>query len=134
MENLNLKKVWEIMNKLSYEETKLSEEQDKWVMLLGHNSEYHVMEFESFLDYYSFKIKDGRLCIFNDDSIAYEDCSNNDFSYIPLYLLELGEKDLEKWIEIEIKKQLEQQDKDKVAKKENLKLEIERLTKRLNNL
>lgn len=134
MENLNLKKVWEIMNKLSYEETKLSEEQDKWVKLLGHNSEYYVTDFESFLDYYSFKIKDGRLCIFNDDSVGYEDYDNNDFSYIALYLLEFAEKDLEKWIETEIKNQLEQQNKDKIANKENLKLEIEQLTKRLNNL
>ena len=52
--NLDLKKIWEVMNKLSYEESKLSEEQDKYVQLLGHSSNYCNISFERFLNYYSF--------------------------------------------------------------------------------
>ena len=57
MENLNLKKVWEVMNTLSHKQAKLAEEEDKYVDLLGHSSNYCSMSFESFLEYYSFKFE-----------------------------------------------------------------------------
>lgn len=121
------------MNRLSYEETKLSEEQDKYVQLLGYRSNYYNMTFQSFLDFYSFKIEDDNIVVFNDDRIPYEDFNNDDYSYVPSILLSFGEKDLEKWIENEIKSQLKQQEEQKIAEKEDIKRQIELLTKKLNN-
>lgn len=131
MKELYLEKVWQIMNLLSGREAELSE-QDCYISLLGNSSEYCPQEFESFLDYYSFKVDGEHIIVFNDDGIPYEDYSRNDFSYLPIELLPFGEKDLEKWIENEIESQLKQQEEQKIAEKENLKLEIERLTKKLN--
>ena len=132
--NLDLKKIWEVMNKLSYEESKLSEEQDKYVQLLGHSSNYCNSSFEGFLNYYSFKVDGEDIVVYNDDSVQWEDYRNNDFSTFPLFLLSLGEKDLEKWIENEIEMQLKQQEINKIAEKEEIKRKIEILTKRLNTL
>ena len=132
--NLDLKKIWKIMNKLSFEESKLSEEQDKYVQLLGHSSNYCNSSFERFLNYYSFKVDGEDIVIYNDDSVQWEDYRNNDFSTFPLFLLSLGEKNLEKWIENEIEMQLKQQEINKIAEKENLKRQIEQLNKRLNTL
>jgi len=133
MENLNLKRLWEILNKLSYEETKLSEEQDKWVNLLGNSSSYYVNSFENFLEHYSFKIEEDAIVVFNTDPIPYENWDNDDVSYIPSVLLSLGEKDLEKWIEDEVAKQLEHQEGQKIAEKENIKRQIELLQKKLES-
>ena len=134
MKELNLYKLFEICKKLSYKETKLSEEKDVFVSLLGNSSSFSAYSFECFLNYYSFKIEDACVVVFNNEPVAWEDFSVNDFSYVPSVLLSLGEKDLEKWIEDEVEKQLKQQEEQKSAEKENLKLEIERLTKRYNNL
>ena len=131
--NLDLKKIWEVMNLLSEKQAYLSEEQDKYVQLLGHSSNYCNSSFEGFLNYYSFKVDGEDIVIYNDDSVQWEDYRNNDFSSFPLFLLSFGKKDLEKWIENEIEMQLKQQEANKIAEKENLKLEIERLTKKLNN-
>lgn len=130
---LDLKRIWEIMNKLSYEETKLSEEQDKYVQLLGHSSNYCNSSFEGFLNYYSFRIDGDNIIVFNDDSVAYESWNNDDVSYFPSVLLSFPTERLENWIETEIELQLAKQEREKIAEKENLKLEIERLTKKLNN-
>lgn len=134
MKTLNLEKIWQVMDILSTKQLELAEKQDKWVSLLGHNSAYYVTDFESFLDYYSFKIKDGRLCIFKDDSVGFEDYDNDDYSYIPLYLLSFSAEKLNKWIETEIEMQLAKQERDKITEKEELKQKIELLTNRLNNL
>ena len=131
---LDLKRVWEVMNKLSYEESKLSEEQDKYVQLLGHSSNYCNSSFEGFLNYYSFKVDGEDIVVYNDDSVQWEDYRNNDFSTFPLFLLSLGEKELTIWIENEIEMQLKQQEINKIAEKEEIKRKIERLTKRLNSL
>lgn len=127
---LDLKRVYEIMNKLSSKQNEL-EEQDKYINLLGPRSEYFELNFESFLEYYSFKVEDENIVVYNSDSIPYESWNNEDYSYVPLSLLDCGEKDLEKWIEEEVTKQLEQQEKDKISEKEELKRQIETLTKRL---
>ena len=94
-------------------------------------SEYFENSFDSFLNYYSFKIEDGEIVVYNDDPVSYESWNNEDYSYVPLSLLDCDKKDLEKWMEEEIIKQLEQQEKDKIAEKEELKRQIEILTKRL---
>ena len=130
---LDLKRVWKVMNKLSYEKSKLSEE-NVFVYLLGNSSEYSSMSFDSFLNYYSFKIDDDNIVVFNDDGVPYEDYYNNDFSYLPIELLSFSEEKLENWIENEIEMQLEKQRLQKIAEKEEIKRKIERLTKELNTL
>ena len=89
--NLDLKKIWEVMNKLSYEESKLSEE-GVFISLLGNTSNYSEMCFEGFLNYYSFKIDGEDTIIYNDDSVQWEDYRNNDFSTFPLFFTFFGRK------------------------------------------
>lgn len=133
MKNLNLERVWEIMNILSEKASKLSEE-NKYVHLLGTKSNYTEMSFESFLEYYSFKFDNDNLIIFNDDGIPWEDYTTNDFSEVLVVLLSFSAEKLNNWIETEVILQLEKQERAKVAEKENLKQRIEILQKQLNNL
>ena len=134
MENLNLRRVWEVMNTLSYREAILAEEEDKYVQLLEYNSNYNSMSFESFLEYYSFKIDGEHIVVFNTDPVPYESWNNNDVSYFPSVLLSFSAERLENWIETEIELQLTNQEHEKVAEKERIKQQIEQLNKRLNNL
>ena len=133
MKNLNLERVWEIMNILSEKASELSEE-NKYVHLLGTRSGYGEMSFESFLEYYSFKFDNDNLIIFNDDGIPWEDYTTNDFSEVLVVLLSFSAEKLNNWIETEVILQLEKQERAKVAEKENLKQRIEILQKQLNNL
>lgn len=134
IKDLELDKIWRICNKLSYEEAKFSEEKGIYVSLLGYRSSYSSSSFENFLSYYSFKIEDDNIVIFNNDGVPHEDYSNDDFSYIPICLLYFSAEKLDEWIENEIELQLEKQEREKLAEKENIKLQIERLTKQLNTL
>ena len=128
---LDLKRVYEIMNKLSSKQSEMWE-QDKYIYLMGARSEYHDTSFESFLGYYSFKVEDENIVVYN---ISYIDdnWTTEDYSYVPLNLLNCSEKELNEWIEIAVKKELERIEKEKVYKKEELKRQIEILTKRLND-
>ena len=130
MRNLNLEKLWSVCNILSNKEQELSE-RDIYVSLMGHNSNYSEMEFESFMKYYNFGFEDDNIVVFNDDKVAWEDYTNNDFSYIPIILLSFDETMLEKYIENEINEQLEAQEREKVREKEDIKKQIELLTKKL---
>ena len=132
MKNLNLEKIWQICNLLSGRELELSE-QNCYVSLLGNSSGYCPQEFDSFLNHYSFKIDGDDIVVFNTDPIPYESWNNDDVSYFPSVLLSFSAEKLNKWIETEIELQLAKQEREKIAEKENLKLEIERLTKKLNN-
>jgi hypothetical protein len=135
METLNLKKLWEICNILSDKQNEFHE-QGIYIYFMGRSSEYNSMSFESFLDYYSFKIiKDvNEVLVFNNDPISWENYSTNDFSYVPLNLLLGGEKALEEYLKNETEKQLEQIEKDKIALKEKVKKDIEKLTNKLKTL
>ena len=133
MRNLNLEKLWSVCNKLSNKGQELSE-RDIYVSLMGHNSNYSEMEFESFIKYYNFGFEDDNIVVFNDDAVSYENYTNQDFSYIPIILLSFDEKRLENWMEIEIKLELERQEREKVREKEDLKRKIELLQKQLINL
>ena len=133
MKELNLWKLWEVCNTLSNKESELCE-QNIFVHLLGHRSNYGEIGFEGFLNYYSFRIDGDEIVVFNQDGIPYEDYYNDDFSYIPLSLLSFGEKELEKWMEDEIERQLAQQKRDKLAEKEDIKQKIKYLETQLNNL
>jgi len=129
---LDLEKVWQVMNTLSGRELGLSEE-NCYISLLGNSSDYCPQEFDSFLNYYSFKIDGDDIVVFNNDPIPYEDWNNDDVSYFPLSLLSFGEN-LEKWIENEIEMQLKQQEEDRIQEKEAIERQIEQLNKRLNIL
>lgn len=133
MENLNLKRLWEVCNTLSNKQSELCK-QNIFVHLMGHRSNYGEISFEGFLEYYNFKIEDDIITVFNSDSISWEDYHNDDFSYIPLSLLSLVENELEEWMDDEIEKQLGQQKRDKLAQKENIKQKIKHLETQLNNL
>ena len=130
MKKLDLEKLWSVCNKLSNKEQELSE-RDIYVSLMGHNSNYSEMEFESFIKYYNFGFEDDNIVVFNDDGIPYESYTNQDFSYIPTILLSFDETRLENWTETEIKLELERQEREKVQEKEDIKKQIELLTKKL---
>ncbi len=133
MKTLNLYKLWQVMNKLSNKMEELSEKYI-YVSLLGVKSEYYTYTFEYFLDYYSFKIQDGTIIVYNDDNIAWEDDTNSDFSYVPIELLEMSDEEFDIWMEKEIESLLAEQEEEKIARKEIIKSEIERLQKQLENL
>ena len=133
MKNLNLEKLHYICNKLSNKEQELSE-RDIYVSLMGHNSNYSEMEFESFIKYYNFGFEDNNIVVFNDDGVPYENYTNQDFSYIPIILLSFDETMLEKYIENEINEQLKHQEQERLQRKEDLKRKIELLQKQLINL
>ena len=130
MKELNLHKLWEVCNILSEKEAELSES-NTYVRLLGHRSNFSAYSFEQFLSFYSFTIEDDYVVVFNNDGVPYESFSNDDYSYIPIPILGFGEKELENYIEQTIKMQLEEQETQKIAEKEEIKRKIERLTKQL---
>jgi hypothetical protein len=133
MKTLDLEKVHLICNTLSDKRYELAED-DIYIDFLGHRSNYVSLSFEGFLDYYNFKIDGKDIIVFNDDPIAYESYTNDDYSYFPSSLLSFTPEKLEYWIETEIKLQLAKQEKEKETDKEKLKNDIERLRKQLENL
>ena len=132
MKKLDFYKLWQIMNILSEKEQELSEK-DIYISLLGNSSNYCSPGFEGFLNYYSFRICDDEIIVFNDDSVAYETFTNDDFSEIPSVFLSFSEEELNSWMEDEINSQLKEQEASKIAEKETLKQQIELLTKKLND-
>jgi hypothetical protein len=108
-------------------------EQRIYVYLLGFRSCYAASDFENFLSYYSFKIEDGGVDVYNNDGIPYEDYTHNDYSYVPFCLLSFSREKIDKWIDDEIEKQLKQQELQKIQDKESIKLQIAQLQQRLNN-
>jgi hypothetical protein len=132
MREINLYKIWEVMNKLSYEEGLLSDK-DIFVSFLGCNYEYSSMSFEFFLEHYSFKFENDVVVVYNNDPIPWETVPHSDYSYVPIPILGFGEKELENYINQSVSMQLEQQEKDKEADRESIREQIKRLEKRLNN-
>ena len=130
---LNLEKVWQVMNTLSNKQSELSED-NVYINFMGYCSQYSEISFESFLDYYSFKINKDEIIVFNDNPVEWEDFNTDDFSFLPSVLLSFSAEKLSKWIETEIGLQLAKQGRDKVAEKEKLKRSIEMMTEQLNNL
>ena len=132
MENLNLRRVWEVCSTLSLKESEL-QEQSIFISFMGNRSNYYNPTFEDFLNYYSFRIDGDEIIVFNDDGVPYEDYTNDDFSYISTVLLSFSPEKLENWMKIEIELQLAKQEREKIAEKENIKRQIELLTKKLYN-
>lgn len=133
MKTLDLEKLWSVCNTLSNKESDLCE-QDIFVHLMGHRSDYGEISFEGFLNYYSFRVDGDDIVVFNDDGVPYESCTNSDFSYIPICLLYFSAEQIDLYMEGEIENQLEKQKRDKLAQKENIKEQIKRLETQLNNL
>jgi hypothetical protein len=133
MKELNLYRLWEICNILSQKESEL-QEQSVFTSFMGHRSNFCAQTFDSFLEYYSFKIEVDEIIVFNNDGIPYESYTNEDYSYIPICLLSFSDEKLEIWMLIEIELQLEKQKRDKLAEKENIKQKIKYLETQLNNL
>jgi hypothetical protein len=133
MTQLDLEKIWKICNKLALAQEELADK-DIWVNFLGRNSNYSELEFEHFLETYSFRVRKDDVMIFLDEPVPYEDYNYEDFNYVPFSLIFGGEKELEEYIKTETETQLEQQRKEKDYEKERLKLQIEQLTRQLNNL
>ena len=131
MKQLNLYRIWEVMNLFSYLESQLNE-QDIYVGFLGASSRYCTRSFDDFLEYYSFRIEGDKVCVFNNDPVMWEDYTTEDFSYVPLYLLNLSDEQVSEAAEKIKQERLKQQELDKIAEKERIKAEIERLQKRLN--
>jgi len=113
MKNLNLEKLWEVCNILSDKMEELSE-QNIYVYLLGVRSNYGAYDFKHFLNYYSFKVEEDIITVYNDDGMPYEDYTNNDYSYIPSVLLSFSREKIDKWVDDEIEKQLKQQELNKL--------------------
>ena len=129
---LDLEKIWKLCNYFSDRQCALDEE-NCYVQLLGNSSEYFSRDFESFLEYYSFKIEDNYVVVFNDDGVPYEDYFNNDYSYIPLPVLGFGEEELENYINQMVEMQLKEQEELRKINRKELEKQIELLQKRLEN-
>lgn len=133
MKTLNLHRIWEILNFISDQENILNDK-DIYPNFLGLKSSYYEMEFECFIDYYSFKIDEDEICIFNDDRIAYEDYTTDDYSYVPKELLDFSNEQLMNWIKEKTEIHLSRLEENKKSEKENLKNQIKMLTEKLNKL
>src|SRR5690606_237170 len=133
MKTLNLHRVWEIMNKLT-EKKNILEEEGVYVNFFGNSSNYYGMkDFRDFLGHYNFSINERYLVVFNDDWVPYEDWSENDFNHIPREIIDMTDEELDVWAEEEVKRQKEQEQLNKIAEKERIKQEIERLEKQLED-
>lgn len=133
MKELNLYRIWQIMNKV-YEAQDKMHEKDLYVYLLNSCSYYVPSDFENFLNYFSFKVEKEYVEVFNCDPVPYENYNNDDVFYIPKELLSMTDKELDVWIEDKIQKELERIERDKIAEKERIKADIDRLNKQLERL
>ena len=133
MKELNLHRIWQIINILSNRQNELNEK-SIYVYLLGNSSEYVERSFENFLEWYSFKVKDSYISVFNDDGIPWEDYNNQDYNEVPFELLTMSDQDILFWAEKETEKQLEEQEKAKQITKKELLSQIEKLNKQLEGL
>ena len=130
MKELNLHRIWQIITKVSEEQDKMHE-QDLYVYLLNTRSYYVSSDFENFINYFSFKVEKEYIKVFNYDPIPYENDYNDDIFYIPKKLLTMTDQELNIWIEEKIQKELDRIECDKIAEKERIKADIDRLNKQL---
>ena len=130
MKELNLYRIWQVLNKV-YEAQDKMHEKDLYVYLLNTRSYYVLSEFGNFLNYFNFKIEKEYVEVFNYDPIPYENYNNDDVFYIPKKLLLRTDEELDVWIEEKIQKELDRIERDKIAEKERIKANIDRLNKQL---
>ena len=115
MKIINTKRIWEIFQIID----RIDEDE-----VLDFNNA--SLEYESFLEWYSFKIIRDSIMVFNDDRVPYEDYTWNDFNYIPFYVISMSDEEVEKWVLEEIKKKEEEYVGLEQRRKEALLHEIER--------
>jgi len=133
MEQLNLHRVWQIMNKVSEAQDKMHEK-DLYVYLLNTRSYYVPSDFGNFLNYFSFKVEKEYVEVFNCDPVPYENYSNDDVFYIPNKLLFFTDEELNVWVEDKTQRELKRIERDKIAEKERIKADTDRLNKQLERL
>ena len=130
MKNLNLERLNEICNLISQRQDELAED-SIYVELLGLQSEYSTMSFEMFLSYYSFRIEDDSITIFNNDPVAWETFSNSDFSEVPFIVLDLSDEGLNNWLDRVVAQKIKDLEFENQHRKEGIKRQIEMLQKQL---
>jgi hypothetical protein len=133
MKTLDLHKIWEVMNFLREQEDILNE-QGLYPYFLGQDSFYYEQEFSDFLEGYSFNVYNDEICVFNNDSIPYENDRNNDYSYILAKLLSFNNEQLMDWIDKKKQDYLERQKHYKEEEKKNIEEKIKVLTEKLKKL
>ena len=115
MEIINTKRIWEIfqiVNRIDEDGT------------LDFNNAF--LEYEGFLDWYSFKMLKDSIMVYNNDQTPYEDYTWDDFNYIPFSVMKMSDEEVEKWVSKEIKKKEKEDVEWEQKRKETLLEEIER--------
>ena len=112
MESINTKRIWEIFQIID----RIDEDE-----VLDFNNA--SLEYEGLLDWFSFKVLADSVMVFNDDPIPYEDYTWNDFNYIPFYVMNMTDEEVEEWVIEEIEKEYVEWEQ---SRKETLLQEIER--------
>ena len=115
MEIINTKRIWEIFQIID----RIDEDE-----VLDFNNA--SLEYEEFLDWYSFKMLKDSIMVYNDDQVPYEDDTWNDFNYIPFSVMKMSDEEVEKWVLEEIKKKEKEDVEWEQKRKETLLEEIER--------
>lgn len=115
MENINTKRIWEIFQIID----RIDEDE-----VLDFNNA--SLEYESFLEWYSFKIIRDSIMVYNDDRVPYEDYTWDDFNYIPFSVMKMSDEEVEKWVLEEIKKKEKENVELEQQRKEVLLYEIKR--------
>ena len=115
MEIINTKRIWEIFQ-IVY---RIDEDGT-----LDFNNTF--LEYEGFLDWFSFKMLKDTIMVYNNGQIPYEDDTWNDFNYIPFSVMKMTDREVEKWVSKEIKKKEKEDVEWEQKRKETLLEEIER--------
>ena len=133
MKQLNLYRIWEVMNFITEQEEILNDE-GLYPCVLGPHSEYCKMEFEHFLLEYYFHVCEKEISIFNNDPIPYDDYNRTDSSYLPIKILNYNDEQLLQWFNKEVEDYKVSLEKENKRKKESIKHQIDILTKQLKDL
>ena len=115
MEIINTKRIWEIFQIVD----RIDEDGT-----LDFNNTF--LEYEGFLDWFSFKMLKDTIMVYNNGQIPYEDDTWNDFNYIPFSVMKMTDREVEKWVSKEIKKKEKEDVEWEQKRKETLLEEIER--------
>ena len=118
MEIINTKRIWEIFQIVD----RIDEDGT-----LDFNNTF--LEYEGFLDWFSFKMLKDTIMVYNNGRVPYEDDTWNDFNYIPFSVMKMSDEEVEKWVIEEIKKKEEEYVEREQSRKETLLQEIERIKK-----
>lgn len=133
MKELNLYRIWQIINTLVREEEKFHE-QDKYIYFVGSRHNYVEYTFENFLNFYSFKVDKEYITVYNNEEVSWENFTYNNFIYLPKELTAMSDEQIKEWIKEKTEKEFKRLEENKIAEKEKIKAQIERLNKEYNRL